>query len=157
MPRKSRIDAQDALHHVIVRGIEGRKIFHSDYDRQNFIDRIGKLILETQTDCFAWALIERNAWNHIVPIKPIAETAYKVSSHQLRLSIRCNSPSYKISIFLQSLFFSFQICKNCLSVLPRPFSFFHNSKMTALKISSQFFQAYYHTSPYRWFLNDLRL
>jgi REP element-mobilizing transposase RayT len=57
MPRKARIDAPGALHHVIVRGIEGRKIFRSDYDRQNFIDRIGKLILETQTDCFAWALI----------------------------------------------------------------------------------------------------
>ncbi len=54
---KTRIDPPGALHHVIVRGIEGRKIFRSDYDRQNFIDRIGKLILETQTDCFAWALL----------------------------------------------------------------------------------------------------
>ncbi len=54
MPRKARIDAPGAPHHVIVRWIDGRKIFRSDYDRQNLIDRIGKLILETQTDCFAW-------------------------------------------------------------------------------------------------------
>jgi len=61
MPRKARIDAPGALHHVIVRGIERRKIFRSDYDRQNFLDRVGELILETQTYCFAWALIPNHA------------------------------------------------------------------------------------------------
>jgi len=57
MPRKARIDAPGALHHVIVRKIERGKIFRSDYDRDNFVNRIGELIAETQTDCFAWALI----------------------------------------------------------------------------------------------------
>lgn len=46
---------------MIVRGIERRKIFRSDYDRKNFLTRLGKLIPETQTDCFAWALIP----NHV--------------------------------------------------------------------------------------------
>ncbi len=57
MPRKARIDAPGALHHVIVRGIERRKIFRSHYDRVNFLDRLSELIPETRTDCFAWALI----------------------------------------------------------------------------------------------------
>lgn len=61
MPRKARIDAPGALHHVIIRGIERGKIFRSDYDRKNFLNRLGKLIPETQTDCFAWALIP----NHV--------------------------------------------------------------------------------------------
>jgi putative transposase len=61
MPRKARIDAPGALHHVIVRGIERRKIFRSDYDRKNFLNRLEELIPETQTDCFAWALIP----NHV--------------------------------------------------------------------------------------------
>ena len=61
MPRKVRIDAPGALHHVIVRGIERRKIYQSDYDRQIFLDRVGELILETQTQCFAWALIPNHA------------------------------------------------------------------------------------------------
>jgi len=30
MPRKARIDAPGALHHIIVRGIERRRIFSSD-------------------------------------------------------------------------------------------------------------------------------
>ena len=57
MPRKARIDAPGALHHVIIRGIERKKIFRSDYDRKNFIQRFGELVAETKTDCFAWALI----------------------------------------------------------------------------------------------------
>ncbi len=61
MPRKARTDAPGALYHVIVRGIECGKIFQSDYDRKNFLNRLGKLIPETQTDCFAWALIPNHA------------------------------------------------------------------------------------------------
>ena len=61
MPRRARIDAAGALHHVIVRGIERRKIFRSDYDRENFLKRLSELIPETRTDCFAWALIP----NHV--------------------------------------------------------------------------------------------
>ena len=41
MPRKSRIDAPGALHHIIVRGIERRKIFADDTDRNNFVDPVG--------------------------------------------------------------------------------------------------------------------
>ncbi len=57
MPRKARIDAPGALHHIIVRGIERRKIFKDDTDRINFLDRLGKVLSETGTKCFAWALI----------------------------------------------------------------------------------------------------
>lgn len=60
MPRKARIDAPGALHHVIVRGIERKKIFRSDYDRQNLVKRLSDLIPETRTDRFAWALILNN-------------------------------------------------------------------------------------------------
>jgi REP element-mobilizing transposase RayT len=57
MPRKSRIDAPGALHHIIVRGIERQKIFSDDTDRNNFIDRVGGIATETNTACYAWALI----------------------------------------------------------------------------------------------------
>ncbi len=61
MPRKSRIDAPGALHHIIIRGIERKKIFRSDYDRSNFVGRLAELVPETQTECFAWALIPNHA------------------------------------------------------------------------------------------------
>ncbi|UCH23887.1 MAG: transposase [Deltaproteobacteria bacterium] len=57
MPRKARIDAPGALHHIIVRGIERRRIFYDDQDRDNFIRRLGDIITDTETFCFAWTLI----------------------------------------------------------------------------------------------------
>jgi len=61
MPRKARIDAPGALHHIIFRGIERRKIFRDNKDRDNFIKRLGTVLSETSTPCFAWALIP----NHV--------------------------------------------------------------------------------------------
>ena len=57
MPRKSRIDAPDALHHVMGCGIARNKIFVSDDDRDDFLDRLGAILTESKTTCYAWALI----------------------------------------------------------------------------------------------------
>jgi len=56
MPRKARIDAPGAFHHIIIRGIERGKIFREDADRVDFLDRLGGIVVDTQTQCFAWAL-----------------------------------------------------------------------------------------------------
>ena len=61
MPRKSRIDAPGALHHIIFRGLERRKIFRDNKDRDNFLDRLGRVLQETGTTCYAWALIPNHA------------------------------------------------------------------------------------------------
>ena len=53
--------AAGALHHIIVRGIERRKIFRDDEDRDSCVKRLGQVLIETQTDCFAWALIPNHA------------------------------------------------------------------------------------------------
>jgi REP element-mobilizing transposase RayT len=57
MPRKARIDAPGALHHIIGRGIEQTDIFRDDADRESFVERLGRVISETNTPCYAWALI----------------------------------------------------------------------------------------------------
>jgi putative transposase len=57
MPRRARIDASGALHHIICRGIERRKIFRDDADRDEFLRRLGTVLKETQSFCYAWALI----------------------------------------------------------------------------------------------------
>ena len=61
MPRKARIDAAGAVHHIIIRGIERKKIFRNDADRQNFIARLGKIVTETQTACYRWSLTPKHA------------------------------------------------------------------------------------------------
>jgi REP element-mobilizing transposase RayT len=57
MPRQARLDVPGALHHIIVRGIERRKIFRDDSDRDDFLNRLGEILRESQTSCFAWALM----------------------------------------------------------------------------------------------------
>ena len=57
MPRKARIDASGALHHVIGRGINRQEIFSDKTDYLNFLERLGDLLVETKTSCYAWALI----------------------------------------------------------------------------------------------------
>ena len=57
MPRKPRINAPGAMHHIIARGIERCKLFRDDADCNNFLDRLGGIINDTGTVCFAWVLI----------------------------------------------------------------------------------------------------
>ena len=57
MPRKTRIDAPVALHHIIVRGLARKKVFDDDLDRDFFVERLGMIVTETNTQCLAWALI----------------------------------------------------------------------------------------------------
>jgi hypothetical protein len=49
MPRKARIDAPRALHHIIIRGIERKAIFYDSADLTNFLERLGRIISETKT------------------------------------------------------------------------------------------------------------
>ncbi|MCJ7809080.1 MAG: transposase, partial [Desulfobulbaceae bacterium] len=57
MPRQPRLDAPGLLQHVMARGIERRKIFLDDKDRESFLERFANILEETQTQCYAWALI----------------------------------------------------------------------------------------------------
>ena len=56
MPRQARIDAPGALHHIIIRGIERKAIFKDNADRANFLERLGRIISET----------EETKWGHSI-------------------------------------------------------------------------------------------
>ena len=89
MPRQARIDIPGALHHIICRGIERRRLFQDDKDRDDFLGRLGDILRETTTPCLAWALIP----NHFhlllvtgaVPIATVMRrllTGYAVTHHR---------------------------------------------------------------------------
>ena len=61
MARGPRLDAPGSLHHVIVRGIERRRIFETEKDREDFLDRLETVVTEGKATCFAWALIPNHA------------------------------------------------------------------------------------------------
>ena len=57
MPRSARLDAPGVLHHVMGRGIEKRRIFLADDDRNDFLSRLGLLSEEGCIRVYAWALL----------------------------------------------------------------------------------------------------
>lgn len=60
MPRQARIDGPGALHHIICRGIDRRKIFRDDFDRDNFVTRLSTILTDTSTRCYAWAFLSNH-------------------------------------------------------------------------------------------------
>ena len=61
MPRIARLDTPGLLHHVMIRGIERRKIVRGNKDHEDFIERLSILLPETKTQCYAWVFMP----NHI--------------------------------------------------------------------------------------------
>lgn len=79
MPRQARLDAPGTLHHVIVRGIEKRKIVNDERDRKDFVSRLGMIASETETPIYAWALMYNHA--HIL----MRSGPYGLSQYMRRL------------------------------------------------------------------------
>ncbi|PIP43212.1 MAG: hypothetical protein COX17_08305 [Deltaproteobacteria bacterium CG23_combo_of_CG06-09_8_20_14_all_60_8] len=61
MPRQARLDTPGTLHHVIVRGIEKRRIVDDRRDREDFVARLGTVAADTATVIYAWALMKNHA------------------------------------------------------------------------------------------------
>jgi len=61
MPRLARLDAPGVIHHVIIRGIERRKIFRDNKDRNDMLDRLSDLLPATNTFCYAWAFLSNHS------------------------------------------------------------------------------------------------
>jgi putative transposase len=61
MARQPRDDAPGVAHHVMVRGIERRLIFHDDADREDFLRRLAQLAIELGFLVFAWVFMP----NHV--------------------------------------------------------------------------------------------
>lgn len=61
MSRQARLDAPGTLHHVIIRGIEKRRIVDDGVDQDAFIERMGKTALETGVTIYAWSLLSNHA------------------------------------------------------------------------------------------------
>jgi len=69
MPRTARLDIPGLLQHVIVRGIEKRDIFLDDEDRALFVDRLSALLKQTDTRCYAWALMSNHFHLLLMPTR----------------------------------------------------------------------------------------
>jgi hypothetical protein len=61
MLRFARLGAPRVSHHIVIRGIERRKIFQDNRDRKNFLERLGKILPEPKTGRFTWVFLPNHA------------------------------------------------------------------------------------------------
>ena len=57
MPRQPRLDTPGALHHVMARGIERKRIFKNRFDKEDFLKRLAELCDAESLAVYAWVLI----------------------------------------------------------------------------------------------------
>jgi putative transposase len=91
MPRQARLDIPGLVHHVMARGIEGRKIFQNNSDREIFLKRLVDVFSDPGgPTLYAWALIPnhfhlliRPEKTHLSTIMQRLMTGYAVNFNRL--------------------------------------------------------------------------
>jgi len=73
MPRISRIVAVDCPHHITQRGVRSMDIFHSDHDRDQYLQFIKEESHRFEMDILAWCLMTNHV--HFIAV-PHAETSF---------------------------------------------------------------------------------
>ena len=60
MPRIGRLHIAGGCYHVMGRGLERRRIFNSDRDKQAFLDRLGRSLERVDAQCLAWCVMSNH-------------------------------------------------------------------------------------------------
>ena len=60
MLRQGRLHLAGGYYHVMVRGLERRRIFNSTVDKNDFLVRLGEGLENTQSQCLAWAIMSNH-------------------------------------------------------------------------------------------------
>lgn len=90
MPRVARLDTPGLLHHVMIRGIERRRIFNDNEDRENLIGRLSILLPETKPNvmpgrsCQVTPILFRSGPSGIANLMKRLLTGYAVYYSQRR-------------------------------------------------------------------------
>jgi len=72
MPRGPRLDAPGTLHHIMVRGIEGRPITREDSDRADFVRRLA--VVATERDLTVYCAVQTIDHSSSEPHSPRGES-----------------------------------------------------------------------------------
>ena len=60
MPRKRRIVLPGEIHHIMARGIDGRKLFSNDEDYEYFLSLLKRILITGNCRCYAWVLMSNH-------------------------------------------------------------------------------------------------
>ncbi len=81
MPRMGRLHIDGGCYHVMGRGFERRNIFEKNYDKQDFINRLGTGLETTGFQCFAWSIMP-NHYHLLIKVstRPLSDLMRKLLS-----------------------------------------------------------------------------
>ena len=86
MARGPRLDTEGALHHVMVRGLERKKIFLTEKDKTDLIERFSEVLPKAGARAYAWSflpnhfhLLIRTGWMALSSVMRRILTGYAVS------------------------------------------------------------------------------
>ena len=57
MPRLGGLHIPGGCYHVMGRGLERRRVFASDVDKEDFLTRLASSLASSQAECLAWSLM----------------------------------------------------------------------------------------------------
>jgi len=60
MPRQGRLHIPGGYYHVIGRGLERRRVFAGNDDKNDFLERLGEGLERSQCQCLAWAVMSNH-------------------------------------------------------------------------------------------------
>jgi REP element-mobilizing transposase RayT len=60
MPRLGRLHIPGGCYHVMGRGLERRRIFNADVDKQDFLFRLGEILERCGSLCLAWSVMSNH-------------------------------------------------------------------------------------------------
>jgi REP element-mobilizing transposase RayT len=58
MPRRPRLEAAGATHHVVAKAVAGQELVLDDYDRRSLWARLGRTIVKYRWNCLAYCLLD---------------------------------------------------------------------------------------------------
>ena len=108
MPRTARIDAPGALHHIIIRGIERHAIFRNTADREDFLKRLGDILPDTKTHCYAWVLMTNHV--HLLLKTGLAPIAMVMRRLLTGYAVSFNRRYRRHGQLFQNRYKSFKLC-----------------------------------------------
>ena len=96
MPRTGRLHIPGGYYHVIGRGLERRRIFEKTIDKEDFLERLGVGLKQTQSQCLAWVVMP-NHYHLMIRVKtrPLKSLMSRVlSGYATKYNLRYHRAGY---------------------------------------------------------------
>ena len=99
MARKLRVEYEGAIHHVVIRGVEQRRVFDDDADRERFLGRLSKFCGEVEVRLLLFCLMRNHV--HLLVETPGANLGAFMHRLQTAYTVYYNLRQHRVGHLFQ--------------------------------------------------------